>query len=267
MSIIGRAITVGGGSGINLKVVGGTTQPSNPKENTIWVKTSSAVGNVYYTAVAPSSPALNDIWISVHPTYVTRYIPISDKPYTQLPVSFCCQYDGNYWQGKETMVYMNSAWKGLKLLLHQKSLGIGSTSYWSAFATQGNYASTQNLQAPTFESSENGLAIKQVSSRRGTAVYGTSSADTIDFSKYSQISMVYYSSAANYRELCVTQTWPDLSGKYTCDKYIQKNNSSASTTTEMVLDTSDITTSEYVAVGILNSQTVTIFSLVLYPVQ
>lgn len=43
----------GGGAGLNFKIVGGTTQHSNPKENTIWVNTSTAVTSWDFGAAEP----------------------------------------------------------------------------------------------------------------------------------------------------------------------------------------------------------------------
>jgi len=273
MSIVGRGISVGGGGGLKVKVVGGTTQPSNPKEGTIWVKTSSDIGNVYFTNASPESPALNDIWICVNESWISRYIPISEKPYTQLPVGFCCQWNGSYWNGRESKVYMNSEWCALTLVLAHKNLGIGSSADWSAFNSIESFLTTTvaNMQAPTLGSSASGITITQVTNKRGTAVYGTSDADTIDFSNYDSIIMYYYDTASSYRELCIATEWPDPSSltnnKYATAAYTQKNNASTSSTTNISVDCSAITGDGYVAIGINNKQIITIAQLILYPVS
>lgn len=43
----------GGGAGLNFKVVGGTTQPSKPKENTIWVNTAEEITSWMFAAENP----------------------------------------------------------------------------------------------------------------------------------------------------------------------------------------------------------------------
>ena len=43
----------GGGTSLNFKVVGGTTAPSNPKENTIWVDTDTAIHTWDFSATEP----------------------------------------------------------------------------------------------------------------------------------------------------------------------------------------------------------------------
>lgn len=44
----------GGGAPLNFKVVGGTSAPSNPKENTIWVNTDSAITGWHFGAEEPN---------------------------------------------------------------------------------------------------------------------------------------------------------------------------------------------------------------------
>lgn len=49
----------GGGAGINLEVVGGTTQPSSPKENTVWVNTSTTITSWDFSATQPARRSSN----------------------------------------------------------------------------------------------------------------------------------------------------------------------------------------------------------------
>lgn len=265
MSIVGRGISVGGGGGLKVKVVGGTTQPSNPKESMIWVKTSSAIGNVSFTAASPDSPELNDVWISVHSSWTSWYLPICDKPYTRLPVAFGCQWNGSYWQGKETLIYMNSDWHSLKLMLHHDGLRIGSSAAWSAFATAEDFlGSSISLQAPTISEADNGLTIAQANGKRGTAVYGTSSADTIDLSKYSTIKFYYKAANTAYREFGKTSTWPEpplTNDRYPMDTGYLQERSAATSSVERSLDWSDDTDEKYFVIGILGTQTLTISQL------
>lgn len=57
-------MTGGGANGLNFQVVAGTSAPSNPKENTIWVKASSLGAVSFGPAVTPSySAASNAVYI------------------------------------------------------------------------------------------------------------------------------------------------------------------------------------------------------------
>ena len=63
MATIERAIPVGGAS-LNFKVVGGTTEPANPKENTIWVNTDVEITGYTFSALEPDDLAEGAVWIS-----------------------------------------------------------------------------------------------------------------------------------------------------------------------------------------------------------
>ena len=52
----------GGGSSLNFKVVGGTSQPSGVGENTIWVKTSTAITSYVFSPNQPTASA-GCVWI------------------------------------------------------------------------------------------------------------------------------------------------------------------------------------------------------------
>lgn len=53
------------GAGLNFKVVGGTTEPTNPKENTIWVNTTTAISKWSLDKREPTSPIDGQIWIQI----------------------------------------------------------------------------------------------------------------------------------------------------------------------------------------------------------
>jgi hypothetical protein len=62
--MLGRTNTGGGGGGLNYTVVGGTSAPSNPKENTIWVNTSTAITSHVFSATQPTGSA-GMVWIQI----------------------------------------------------------------------------------------------------------------------------------------------------------------------------------------------------------
>ena len=82
-------IRVGGGggkAGIDLTVVGGTTQPENPKNNTIWVKTETAIGTAYLSPTAPEIPAVGDVWVNTTNRYQSdaSAVASSDLSYSSI---------------------------------------------------------------------------------------------------------------------------------------------------------------------------------------
>ncbi len=64
----------GGGNPLNFKIVNGTSAPASPKENTIWVKTSTAITSWDFSATQPCRRSRNKN-LSVFPyVYTTRTI-------------------------------------------------------------------------------------------------------------------------------------------------------------------------------------------------
>jgi len=121
-------IRVGGGAGGGLAftVVGGTTIPSSPSENTVWVKTSTAIKNVYAQVYAPANPVAGDVWIN---TYVNLdaegnaivsdalTMTISESPFIRISAKSGKQWNGSSWKTCPTRVYKNGAWSPDTLII------------------------------------------------------------------------------------------------------------------------------------------------------
>lgn len=123
---MGQAFIVrrGGGSSSSsnalvFDVVGGTTIPSSPKENTVWVNTSTAINNVYAQVYAPANPVAGDVWINTHVTLDANGNPIVsdaltmtvyESPLIRISAKSGQQWDGSAWVKLPTRVYKNGAW-------------------------------------------------------------------------------------------------------------------------------------------------------------
>lgn len=51
-------------SELNFEVIGGTTEPTNPKENTIWVNTDVEITGWYFSATQPENMAEGEVWFT-----------------------------------------------------------------------------------------------------------------------------------------------------------------------------------------------------------
>lgn len=99
----------GGGAGINLKVVGGTTQPTSPAENTVWVNTSTAISGYVFSAAEPESPTEGLLWIQ---TGTSASVPINIHRKNTLMVypTACRQYVSGAWVSREAKTYKDGEW-------------------------------------------------------------------------------------------------------------------------------------------------------------
>ena len=101
----------GSGAGLNLKVVGGTTQPTG-SENTIWVNTSTAINGYVFSATEPENPVEGLVWIQTG-TSSAAAINVDKKNAVMLYPTGCKQYVSGSLVDKTAKVYLNSEWVGL----------------------------------------------------------------------------------------------------------------------------------------------------------
>ena len=106
-----------GGAGLNFKIVGGTTQPTSPKENTIWVNTNTAIGEYQFSATQPTKrtdgTALQsgDLWVEITPLKQNVKFNALKKNSIELYCVKVLQYNGTSWNIKTANIYQDSSWK------------------------------------------------------------------------------------------------------------------------------------------------------------
>ena len=102
-------MTGGGGDGLNFSVVGGTSQPVNPKENTIWVNTETEISGWVFSAEEPGEPAEGMVWIIVGTTSEVPFNALKKGELYCFPTS-CEQYVGGSWANVDAYLYNGSEW-------------------------------------------------------------------------------------------------------------------------------------------------------------
>ena len=146
-----------GGANLNFKVVGGTTQPSSPAENTIWVNTSTAITSYVFS---PTQPTGSDgmVWISTGLSSSAEFNALKKNNITVRPTG-CKQYINGAWQNKVAEVYQGG-WKSLILYLYTPgntcdSVTGGYVAEGKIYSTGGGYVS----QTPTVTKSGTEMTI------------------------------------------------------------------------------------------------------------
>ena len=102
-----EAIT--GGGGLNFEVVGGTTRPENPAENTIWVSTGTEIEGWSFSQTEPSEPADGFVWFVMTSTSLFSFNALSEN---EIVVHVLGAYQ--YMSGEKTsapiQIYKNGNW-------------------------------------------------------------------------------------------------------------------------------------------------------------
>ena len=104
---------IGNGSGgLNLKIVGGTSEPSNPRENTIWVNTDQKITSWIFSAAEPDEPEEGIVWISTGTSSTVAFNALK-KNGIQIHLIYTKQYINSAWVRKNTKIYQSGEWTDL----------------------------------------------------------------------------------------------------------------------------------------------------------
>lgn len=124
--MIGPTNARGGGGWLNLKVVGGTTQPTAPRENTIWINTTTSITGYALSPTQPETGTEGLVWLKTADTGVE--INVGRKNAVLLHLAMSKVYSGGGWVTVEGYVYKSSAWVQFGFLSLYKD-GVFSTAH------------------------------------------------------------------------------------------------------------------------------------------
>lgn len=108
-------VTGGGGTALNFKVIGGTSAPPNPTNNTIWVNTDATITSYVFSPTTPTSPTAGMVWIVTLDSGSVSLNTLKKNNITVYP-STCYQYISSAWTVKTAKIYQGS-WKPLDFLV------------------------------------------------------------------------------------------------------------------------------------------------------
>lgn len=201
--MVGRTNTGGGGGsgGLNFQVIGGTTAPNNPKENTIWVNTSTKITGWVFSATQPTG-ATGMVWISVGVSSPAAFNALKkNNNITIYPVS-AKQYVSGAWVDKTAKSYQNGAWvywwNG-----HLYEYGNQYESFTGGWTSTGYKGHNYNTQS---NFNDDNIYIYATS---GSAVGGVGTANKIDLSGRTKLKLLYDASSANGSHLSVLKNKSD----------------------------------------------------------
>lgn len=108
-----------GGNPLNFNVVG-NPQPSNPKENTIWVDTDVPIGKWHFSATQPELSE-GDVWFTTGTSSIVEFNALKKNGIQVYPGS-AKQYVGGAWEKKDAFSWQNGEWKAWTWFLNPSEL-------------------------------------------------------------------------------------------------------------------------------------------------
>jgi hypothetical protein len=110
-SQLGKGFKHGGGGSnpLNFRVVGGTAQPTVPRENDIWVNTNAEITGWAFSATEPENPTEGMVWIEIGNSSPASFNALKKNTAMMYPIA-AHQYVGGAWAGVTGQTYRNGAW-------------------------------------------------------------------------------------------------------------------------------------------------------------
>lgn len=121
---------------LNFTVVGGTSAPSSPAVNTIWVNTSTSITSWYFCAKQPGGYE-GRVWIKTGTSSTAEFNALKKNGITVYPLS-AKQYINGVWVDKTAKSYQGSKWVNWYTLLFDNGDQFTSlTGEWAIRSSSG----------------------------------------------------------------------------------------------------------------------------------
>ena len=144
-----------GGDELTFKVVGGTSAPSNPSENTIWVNTDATITSWLFDTTIPSNPSEGMVWFSTGAYSAAEFNIITENDVHVYPL-FAKQYVNGAWVNKTGKSYRGGKWVdwATYLYVYGDKCTTNNTGSWTSVGKSHSWDYNNgwpngNAQAPT----------------------------------------------------------------------------------------------------------------------
>jgi hypothetical protein len=238
-------VSGGGGAALNFRVVGGTTAPTNPAENCIWVNTNTAITSWIFSATEPSPAEAGMVWISIGVSSAIEFNALKKNAIQVYPIS-ANQYIGGAWVSKTAKSYQGGAWVEWVKWLY--NAGDECTALTGGFTSVSllKYTSGSAMGIGSVTKNANNIYLSALEDYQASVA----SLEMVDVTAYSKISMV----TSNATIRTAAQTGANKLMLLSARTSISTIIASASIKDGITeLDISGITGKYYVAVALSNS--------------
>lgn len=168
----------GGRSELNFRVVGSPEQPSTPRVNDIWVSTSDEITTWVFDVSEPVAPVAGMVWIQVNLKSSSPLNALKRNGIQLYPVG-AKQYDGSNWTDVTGKMWSGAEWVKIGFPYYYIVNAGGVADYAAGWASIGNAYSSQN--------SDGSIYLATTSSASGSI---TMKSGISNFAEYSTMKIV-----------------------------------------------------------------------------
>ena len=172
-------LAIKGGGDLNFEIVGGTTAPENPAENTIWVNTDQEITAWSLSPYEPSAPVEGMVWLETSTSERTSFNAVVENE-IRICLSRAKQFTSGAWDSADVMLWKDGEWKKMGDII----VSPGFTKYpWSVKGANWN-SSTAQSNSPTIKLTDEGVVFQGTTWGYGMAYIGP-----IDLTDYDTITV------------------------------------------------------------------------------
>lgn len=231
--------TGGAGASQNFKVVGGTTEPVSPKENTIWVNTDTKITDFIFRSTEPEDAQSGAVWIKTSTASSVAFNALKKNELMVYP-SACYQFASGSWIRKTAKIYQANAWKDWAVELYNSGNEYTDvTGGWVAKALRRD--SSSSAKEPTITKGATSLQMKG-SAGNGGIVH---TVNKIDLTGRSALvfdgTLTPAATSGNWAMICV---WSDFGSTYK-DNLVAQFDATSTVSGEQTVDISGLSAGEY----------------------
>ena len=201
-------VSGGGGTALNFRVVGGTTAPTNPAENCIWVNTDTTITSWIFSATEPSPAEAGRVWISTGTSSPIEFNALKKNGIQVYPIS-AKQYVSGAWVKVTAKSYQGGEWVDWIEVFYPN----GKLSTWAV-----GYKQTAN---GSLTISDGDLVLTSTSTGSGelrTVFYGEDKIDVTDISKFI-VNMTIVANRGSWRVALVNNVTANPHDHVVCEVY------------------------------------------------
>ena len=247
-----------GGTSLNFKVVGGTTEPANPKENMIWVNTPNKITGWHFAAIQPETIAEGEVWFIISTSSNVAFNALKKNTVMVYP-NFVKQLVSGELKDVAAKTYKNGAWVDWwnGELYSPGNEWVDITGGWVGTAIQSFSGTSTPEKIPTITRNNGNIEVTNIG---GSGVFHT--ANKIDLTDYDTITFYgnfYRGGSSNYN--LTFGCWSELSVYFS--KNLAASSTPSGTNTKVTLDVSNVSGEYYIGIGLVDSSTATINSVVM----
>jgi hypothetical protein len=233
---------------LNFKVVGGTTEPTNPTENMIWVSTDTPITGYIFSATQPEAPTDDStpVWIATSTSSLVNFSATENNPIMVYPISIKQYVNGN-WTDVTAKTWQNGEWEDWwngELYINGNQYE-GATGGWvnkKIFTWQGKYNYASNTEDIIFDGA---MKLTAANSR---AMYATTE-KLIDLTNFTELHCEVLTDSPTDGIFVHKAT----EGKLNSDAYDAKMDLSKGAN---VLPISELNGEYYISVGVADDNTI-----------